>query len=143
MNPHRRMQKWERKTIKTAREADDLMEQNDQPPRKRGVGRPVKKVLPLLEERTPGCKGCRGESHHHLQACWLNQPIWQDVAKRVERDTLEEETAQTKQRIEEEQRHKAGRPGSCTDPDAGEPEKKVRRSETMTETSSAERSGVT
>ena len=70
-------------------QADDTIEQNDQSPPKRGVGRPVKKVLPLPEERTPGCQVWRGESH-----------------SRSQRDILEEATAQKKQGIEEEQRKK-------------------------------------
>ena len=108
------------------RQEDDTMEQNNQSPPKRGVGRPVKKVLHMREERTLGCEGSRGESHQHNQARRLHQPTWKQVAKRVERDTLEE-TAQKKHRIEDAQRNKTARPGSSTDPDPDEPETKARR----------------
>ena len=58
----------------------------------------MKKVLPLLQERTPGLQGMsRRESLSHTGV-----------------------QAQKKQRIEEEQRNKTGRPGSSNDP---EPEK--------------------
>ena len=121
MNTHRKMQKWERMTIKAATDRQPTRESRttSHHPPKRGVGRPVK-VLPLPEERTPGCNGCRGESHYHIQACRFHQPSL--VAGR-EKSRAEEETAQKKQRIEEDQRDKAGRPGSSTDPDPDEPEK--------------------
>ena len=64
----RKMLEWEGKDDQDRkRHADDTIEQNDQSRPKEAVGRPVKKVPP--EERTPGCKECRGESHYHIQAC--------------------------------------------------------------------------
>ena len=64
-------------------QADDTIEQNDQLPPKRGVGRPMKKVVRLQAERVTGCKGCRGESRYHTQACHFHQPTWQSAVKRV------------------------------------------------------------
>ena len=92
-NPQRKMQKWERKTIKTERERqtdDDTIKDGESFITLVRSGSTVKTDFLLLEERTPGCEGSRGESHYHIQAWRLNQPIWQQIAWRVERDTLEE-----------------------------------------------------
>ena len=64
-----------------------------------------------------------GPEDSHIQACQLYQAIWQPVAKRVERDTLEEGRHRRSRGLEMNRK----RAGSCTDPDPDEPKQNARR----------------
>ena len=118
------MQKRERKTIKTGRHKK---EEVDLSPLQKGVGRLVKKDLSLPEDGTPGSKGFRGECRNHIQSWWLHPYTLAVGCEELRARLAGRETAQKKQRTQEEQRKKAAGPGSSIDHDSDQPERKARR----------------
>merc|ERR1712167_519066 len=56
-----------------SRTADTSVDMEGSPPAAQPIGRPVTRVLPKPEERTPGCKACSGEVYYHLKHCPVGQ----------------------------------------------------------------------
>ena len=87
----------------------------------------TEKEPPDTVERTPGCKGCRGESDHHFQSCRQHEPTdlaadrQESPSRSARRDSEEVEDGRGTER------EKQSRSASSDDPKNDEPEMKVRR----------------